>query len=315
MTNLVTGGAGFIGSYLVERLLEVDEGVRVLDAFEHAQKPRWHDDPRVEVVHGDLRDSHSVSRAVEGVERVFHLGGLCGSRSSMSQSRRWIESNVGGTAMLLDQMEAHRVSRLIFASSAAVYGGSTGSLLSEDRPPRPVSNYGATKLGAEGLISAWHHGGGGSAVVARLFNVYGPGQRPGRAVSHFLAAAKRNRPVPLFGDGRTTRDYVHVRDAVSGLMHAGVKYIAPRTGTITVNIGTGTATPLMDLVQTMREVTGKPMKVELLTHQTGDPKHAVANANRAAVDLGWSAEVKLRDGLQETWEALRKPARPRPPRP
>lgn len=311
MKSLVTGGAGFIGSKLVDRLVADGEGVRILDAFNEGSVDRWVDDPRVEVIHGDLRDSHSVERAVQGVERIFHLGALCGSRPSMGDSRRWVETNVGGTALLLEQMDKHRVRRLIYASSAAVYGGSGGMLLREDRAPQPVSNYGATKLGAEGLISAWHHGGGGSAVVARFFNVYGPGQRKGRVVQHFMAAARRKRPIPIFGDGRTTRDYMHVQDAVSALMHAGVKYIAPRTGAVTVNIGTGRGTTLMELVQILREITGKPMNIELLTHQAGDAKHAVANVERASIELGWKSAVDLRDGLGRTWEALRSQSRPR----
>ena len=258
MNYLVTGGAGFIGSHIVRKLLEQGETVRVLDNFSTGKRENLEDlaeqfnGDRFEVIERDLRDAASVEESVRGVEVIFHEAAFVSVPQSMEEPQTCFDVNITGTSKLLDTARAAGVRRVVLASSAAVYGDSDALPLVEETLPQPLSPYAVSKRVKEMYAELFTGSFGLEVVALRYFNVYGPRQRPdsmyAAAVPIFARRLLDGKPVTVFGDGGQTRDLINVHDVVRANLLASDHPSAP--GKI-FNICTGTETRLLDLLDVM----------------------------------------------------------------
>jgi len=291
-TALVTGGSGFIGRRLVHQLLARGTDVRVLDRQL----------PPIEVAAfvGDVRDAKLVDKAVHGVDTIYHLAAAVGARASVENASEVVDVNARGTALLLDAAERHGVDCVVLASSVAVFGDTSShpdGRADVNHPRRPVSPYGASKLAAEGLLWAFAASSPARTAVARLTSVYGPEAREDQAVGRFLKALQRGRTVSLFGDGTSTRDYLHVDDACRELRRAASQ--ASRQQPHVRHGATGVATSLRELVELLQEISGRSADLDVCHPQPGDPHTCLARPTDATLPGG--ARRSLRAGLEELW--------------
>lgn len=225
---LVTGGAGFIGSQLGERLLARGDSVHVLDNFDPFYDPALKrrnleslqraGGAKFSFQEGDIRDAKACKEALRGCDGVVHLAALAGVRPSIADPVRYMDVNVTGTQVLMQAIESKQVP-FVFGSSSSVYGGNTKVPFSEDDAvDRPVSPYAASKKAGEVICHAWHHLRGNAVTCLRFFTVYGPRQRPEMAIHHFTRCIATQKPLPFFGNGESRRDYTYVDDIVSGVV-------------------------------------------------------------------------------------------------
>ncbi len=300
VTVLVTGGAGFIGSQLVDRLLLAGETVRALDDFSTGRRENL--DPRAELCQGDIADEELVRKAVTGTDVVFHQAALTSVARSVERPFATATTNSDGTLMLLMAARDAGVRRVVFASSSSVYGG-TGPLPStEDGSVCPRSPYAVSKLAAEHYCRVFTELYGLGTVALRYFNVYGPRQSPTSAyaavVPLFIDALSSGRSPLLYGDGRQTRDFTFVDDVVDANL-AAARAPAEACGRV-FNVACGRAHSLLELL----EVLGSLMAVNAVpVHQQrrgGDVLHSLADVSAARDVLGFEAKVGFEEGLQRT---------------
>jgi nucleoside-diphosphate-sugar epimerase len=299
---LVTGGAGFIGSHLVDRLLSEEFEVTVLDDFStgRVQNISHHKNARdFHVVHGDIRDAEVVKNAVEDVDAVFHEAALVDVALSTEEPFLFNDVNVVGTLNLLKVCADSGIRRFVFASSAAVYGDSEPAKKSEDMLPRPISPYGVTKLAAENYVRVFGDLYGLETVSLRCFNVYGRRQGFGSSysgvITAFLSRLLNNQAPVIHGDGKQTRDFVNVGDVVSAKILALKSKNA--VGEI-FNIASGKAITIGDLAEILQRITDKEhLKPIFAEPRIGDIKHCLADISKAERLLGFHPEVKISDGL------------------
>jgi UDP-glucose 4-epimerase len=296
MHTLVTGGAGFIGSHLVDALLDRGDTVAVLDDLSSGRADRVPDGVPLHRV--DVTDAPAVAEAVaaERPEAVFHLAAQVDVRRSVADPAFDARVNVGGTAAVLEAARAAGARRVVLASTGgALYGDDAPLPTPEDSRLAPFSPYGASKAAAESYCGLYTRLHGLSTLVLRFGNVYGPRQDPhGEAgvIAIFAGAAVEGRPVTVFGDGTQTRDYVYVGDVAVGFLAA-----AGSEATGAFNIGTGIETSVLELVEAMGvEARHEPAR-------TGEVARSCLDVSRARAELGWSAQVRLDDGLRRTVEA------------
>lgn len=305
---LVTGAAGFIGSHLVDRLMADGHEVTGVDSFtgyySRERKERnlrlAMDAPRFELVEGDLL-SVDLGDFIGTADAVLHLAGEPGVRRSWGGNfGRYMERNVLTTQRLLEAVSGSDA-RFVYVSSSSVYGGDGGEPVAEDHPRRPASPYGTSKLAAEELVELYRRERGVSATVLRYFTVYGPRQRPEMALARFLFAARKGRPVEVFGDGGQVRDMTYVFDAVS----ATVAALEASPGVY--NVGGGTRATVNEMLETVRLVTGTEVEVRYGPTAAGDVRSTWADSRRAARELGYLPQTTLEDGIaaQAEW-ALRE---------
>lgn len=297
MRVLVTGGAGFIGSHLVEKLVSKGFNVRVLDDLSTGRLENLSTImDRIEFVRGDVRDPRAVSRAVRGVDIVYHLAARINVEESFEKPRLYWDVNVEGTRILLDEMEKAGVGRLVFMSSAAVYGEPKSLPVREDHPLNPMNPYGETKVEGEKLVGERVAGGAVKAVVVRLFNAYGPRQEGNPyagVVQKFVERVSRGQPPVIFGDGLQTRDFIYVEDVADALVFLGEKI----EGSIVLNLGTGVETRIIDLARLVLEIYGlNGVDPVFAPARRGDVRRSVADISRIR-RLGWSPRYDLRSGL------------------
>ncbi|MFK7742611.1 MAG: GDP-mannose 4,6-dehydratase [Planctomycetota bacterium] len=316
---LVTGGAGFIGSHLSQRLLEEGSDVRVLDCIDSFYEPTLkranlelleqvaaRTGSSLEVVEGDLRDADVCRRALDGVGCLVHLAALAGVRPSLQDPIRYVDVNVTGTQTLLEQITDPAV-RVVFGSSSSVYGGNERVPFSEEHAvDRPVSPYAATKKAGEVLCYTWHHLHGNPVTCLRFFTVYGPRQRPEMAIHKFARMITNGETLPLFGDGTTRRDYTYVDDIVAGVLAAtqrvpsGAADAAGAGDPYRIyNLGGAATTSLSELVQLLEDALGQKAKIERLPDQPGDVRQTYADVSRAERELGYRSRTSLADGVQK----------------
>ena len=307
MRALVTGAAGFIGSSLVDALLESGVEVIGFDAFTgnyDATRKRANLEGALgrrgfRLVEGDLRHA-ALAPLLEGTTHVVHLAALPGVRASWGEAfRDYAEHNVVGTQRLLEAVRASgRVERLVAASSSSVYGMPRRFPTPEDEPPRPLSPYGVTKVATESLLQAYRASFGVPAVALRYFTVYGPRQRPDMGIHRFFEAARAGKPVTLFGDGKQTRDFTFVEDAVRATVAAMTRPVPEPA----YNVGGGHRVSLGDLLDSIAGVAGKPVARRHVEAQAGDPRDTSADTTLARRDLGYAPATALLDGLRRQWE-------------
>ncbi len=299
---LVSGGAGFIGSHLVDRLLAEGFEVWVLDDFSagRMENVSCHKDVReFHLVHGDVRDFGLVEKVVDGVDAVFHEAALVDVALSIENPVLFNEVNVVGTINLLRACLGSDVKRFVFASSAAVYGDSKPARKKEDMRPEPVSPYGVSKLAAESYVQVFNELYGLETVCLRCFNVYGPRQGFGSSysgvITAFLSRLLKGEPPVIHGDGKQTRDFVHVDDVVSANMLALEKENA--VGEV-FNIASGTAVSVCELAKILQKITNaEPLKPVFTEPRAGDIKHCSGDISKAEELLGFHPKIQLDDGL------------------
>ena len=298
---LVTGGAGFIGSHLVRRLVAAGARVRVLDLFTTGRRENLADVAgRIELIEGDVGDVATVRRAIAGVEYVLHLAALVSVPQSIDCPERNFEVNVVGTHNLLLAARDAGVRRLVFSSSCAVYGDHA-TPHHEDLPPRALSPYAAAKLGGEQLCRAFTHVYGLPTVCLRYFNVFGPFQDPSggyaAAIPRFITALLGGEQPCIYGDGRQSRDFVYVANVVeANLLACGAD--AAVGGVF--NIGTGHETNLLDLLAILEDVAGRRVSPLFAPPRAGDIVRSYGDITRARAALDYRPRITLAEGLRET---------------
>jgi UDP-glucuronate 4-epimerase len=304
MNVLVTGGAGFIGSHLVERLLGEGHRVVCLDNFDDFYDPalkrrnlaRALQDPSFKLVERDLRDEGGLIKilAREKIDGVAHLAARAGVRPSVQNPALYADVNIRGTICLLEACRENGVRRFLFASSSSVYGNSSQVPFSEDDPVNhPISPYAATKKAGELLCHTYYHLYGMDVACLRYFTVYGPRQRPEMAIHHFTRSIQEGRKISLFGDGSSRRDYTYIDDAVDGTVAA----LFREHGFQIYNIGESQTISLGELIRAIEEQAGKKAILEYLPEQPGDVRQTFADIRKAKEQLGYNPQTKIREGL------------------
>lgn len=305
MRVLLTGGAGFIGSHLLAALLQRGDEVVCLDNFapfyprecKERNLAEVGESPRLRVVEGDVCDVAALEALFceERPELVLHLAAKAGVRPSIADPAGYLNVNACGTLNVLQMALKYGVRRLVFTSSSSVYGGLTQLPFNENQNTvRPLSPYAASKLAAEVFCHAFHHVHRLPIVILRLFTVYGPRQRPDLAISKFAQLIERGEPLPLFGDGQSSRDYTHVNDIVRGILAAAGSDLQYAT----INLGRSHPVTLLELVETLGRVLGKHPQVEFHPAQPEDMPHTYADISLAKRLLGWEPQVELEEGLR-----------------
>jgi UDP-glucose 4-epimerase len=303
MKALVTGGAGFIGSHLSERLLQQGAEVVAVDCFtDYYPRPIKERNlqgllgrPKYRFIEGELA-AVDLPAILNDVTHVFHLAAQAGVRRSWgSDFKTYTTLNVDATQILLEACVGRPIERVVYASSSSVYGDEVSLPMLEDAVPRPVSPYGVTKLAAEHLCNLYFVNHRVPTVSLRYFTVYGPRQRPDMGFHRFFTAVLADRPVVQFGDGLQTRDFTFVADAVSATAAAAVRG-AP--GGV-YNIGGGSRVTLREVFEMIGRVTGRPLRIDHQPEQKGDMRDTYAETSRARADLGFAPSVSLEEGLRE----------------
>jgi UDP-glucose 4-epimerase len=306
MKALVTGAAGFIGSHLAERLVASGVSVLGIDSFDDYYPRELKEqnlvglrrEPAFTFIESPLAGV-PLRQLLDGVTHVFHLAAQAGVRKSWGRDFHvYTSNNIEATQLLLEACIDRPIERLVFASSSSVYGDHMPLPMREDARPQPVSPYGVTKLAAEQLCYLYHVNYGIPTVALRYFTVYGPRQRPDMGFYRFLRAAMCDEPLPLFGDGRQTRDFTFVADAVTATVAAATR---GRPATV-YNIGGGSRVELLEVFDLVHRITGHPLRVERLPAQRGDMRDTYADTTRARTDLGFAPTVTLEEGLRAQYE-------------
>ncbi|MEK6677139.1 MAG: NAD-dependent epimerase/dehydratase family protein [Planctomycetota bacterium] len=300
---IVTGGAGFIGSHLCERLLGDGHDVIALDNFDDFYDPQVKrrnlrsvaTHPKFRLLEGDIRDAEFVTRFIDDrIHAVIHLAARAGVRPSIEQPLLYQDVNVNGTLVLLEACRRHPHCKFIFGSSSSVYGNNVKVPFSEsDRVDDPISPYAATKRAGELLCYTYHHLYGIPMTCLRFFTVFGPRQRPDLAIHKFTRLIESGKPIPMYGDGSMKRDFTYVDDIVDGVCAALKTCDAYRI----YNLGNSHPLALRDLINVLQNSLGKPAKIEQLPPQPGDVERTFADIALARKDLGFEPRVNLEKGI------------------
>lgn len=303
MRVLVTGGAGFIGSHLVEGLLAAGHGIAILDDFNDYYDPQIKREniaavsKDVAIHHLDLRENAAVRNLFhrEKFEAIMHLAARAGVRPSIQYPQLYYDTNVNGTLHLLEAACVTGVERFVFASSSSVYGIAKTVPFSENlHLTQTISPYAATKIAGEFLCSTYSHLYGMRVVALRYFTVYGARQRPDLAIHQFTRRIHEGRPIDQFGDGTTRRDYTYIADIIQGTM-AALKYDGPLFDIF--NLGESETIQLKDLIAKIEDALGKKAKINQLPEQPGDVPLTCADISKARRLLGYKPTTQLSDGL------------------
>lgn len=309
---IVTGAAGFIGSHIVEKLLQHGEEVIGIDEFNDYYDPIFKRKnvailncfPGFRLIEENIQflDWQTL---LKDVEVVYHQAAQAGVRASWGKGfRTYTEQNINATQVLLEAAkDAQHLKSLVFASSSSVYGDAETLPTHEEINPLPVSPYGITKLAAEGLCRLYHKNFGVPCVSLRYFTVYGPRQRPDMAFHKFFRAVLQDEAIPIYGDGQQTRDFTFVSDVIAANLAAAT---TPEAVGEIFNIGGGSRVVLAEILDTMAEIVGKPIKRNYIEKAMGDARHTAADISKARKILGYQPQVSLRDGLMQEWQWVKK---------
>ncbi len=305
-TALVTGGAGFIGSHVARAFAEQGYAVRVLDDLSTGSRSNL--DPGWELLEADVRDASAVSEAAGGVSAVAHLAAFTSVPDSFARHADCTRTNVMGTWNVIEACLRHRVAKLVFASSSAVYAEHPDAPKKESDCPEPISPYGVSKLEGEHLLAIQHEARGLASVALRFFNVYGPRQPAdsayAAAVPIFMERGLRGETFTVFGDGRQTRDFVFVEDVAAAVLRA-----AESDATGVYNVGTGQAIEILELADTIQRLTGGKGAHRFEPLRPGDVRSSTADIARVTAALDWRPAWQLEKGLAATLEWYRGRAR------
>jgi len=304
MQILVTGGAGFIGSHLVDLLLMQNHQVVVLDNFSTGKLgnlPKANDALRI--VNGDIRRSETVETAIAGCDAIIHLAAVASVQASVDDPCGTHQVNLVGTLNLLEAAKKQGIKRFVYASSAAVYGDTQELPVSETTPLNPLTPYAADKLAGEYYIDFYRRQYGLEPVVFRFFNIFGPRQDPSSpysgVISIFLQRALAGQPITVFGDGEQTRDFVYVADLVR-LLEQAVNM--PDHIAEPMNVGNGEQTSLNQLLAAIQNFSNQPLDISYDAPRPGDIRHSCANNQRVRELMMFQNEYTIPEGLKRTWE-------------
>jgi nucleoside-diphosphate-sugar epimerase len=307
-THIVTGVAGFIGSNLAEKLLEQGDQVIGIDQFNDYYDPSLKRQnahilakyPEFKLIEADIQ-ALDWRQLLQGVEVLFHQAAQAGVRASWGDGfRQYTERNINATQIILEAAkETPSLQRMVFASTSSVYGNAETMPTPETLCPQPVSPYGITKLAAERLCWLYHQNFNVPVTALRYFTVYGPRQRPDMAFHKFFQAAIAGKPIGIYGDGKQTRDFTFISDAVAANLAAAV---VPEALGEVFNIGGGSRVVLLDVLDTMEKVIGKPIERLHQGLARGDARHTAADVTKARTILGYNPQVSLAEGLAQEWQ-------------
>jgi len=319
MEYLVTGGAGFIGSNLVEALLRRGDTVRVFDNFSTGKRenlaevcrelfsPEEADRSRLEIVEGDLRDRAAVAKAVDGARYVLHQAALPSVPRSVDDPLSSNDVNITGTLNLLVAARDAGVKRVVLASSSSVYGGAGPLPKQESMPTAPRSPYAVSKVACENYAGVFRAIYGMEAVCLRYFNIFGPRQDPlgfySAVIPKFIGLLLRNESPVIYGDGEQSRDFTHMANAVHANLLAASE---PRANGEIFNIGAGGQTTVTELATMLSEILGSSLPITYTDPRPGDVRHSYADISNAREILGYEPQVGFREGLEKTVDYFRR---------
>jgi UDP-glucuronate 4-epimerase len=305
---LITGGAGFIGSHLVDRLMaEGDWQITVVDDFNDFYEPSikraniaaHQSNPNFKLIEADIRDFDQLSQAFKqtSYDSIVHLAARAGVRPSLKQPRLYVETNINGTVNLLELARAQGVKQFIFGSSSSVYGTNAKVPFSEDDPIfNPISPYAATKAAGELICHTYARLYDMRIVCLRFFTVYGARQRPDLAIHKFAKLISAGKPIPVFGDGTTRRDYTYVDDIIAGV-RAAIDYDQSRYEII--NLGESRTVDLRELISLLENALGRTAEIDRQPPQPGDVPQTFADIHKARRLLGYDPQTQIEAGIQK----------------
>jgi UDP-glucuronate 4-epimerase len=311
---LITGGAGFIGSHLIDRLLATDvERITVVDDFNDFYNPaikrdnvREHQkDPRYSIHEVDIRDRAALEQVCNenNFDCVVHLAARAGVRPSLSEPQLYTETNINGTLNLLELARRHDIKQFVFGSSSSVYGINAKVPFSEDDPIRqPISPYAATKGAGELLCHTYSHLYGLRCICLRFFTVYGPRQRPDLAIHKFAKLISQHKPIPVFGDGTTRRDYTYIDDIIDGVT-AAIDY--DQSNYEVINLGESRTVELRELISLLEKELDTHAIIERQPPQPGDVPQTFADVSKARMLLNYEPKTPIEEGLHRFVEWFR----------
>ena len=307
MQILITGGAGFIGSTLADKLLSEGYRILVIDNFNDYYDVRLKEanvapnlnNKNYKLYRGDICDRELVEKIFKenNIEKVVHIAARAGVRPSLENPPEYIRSNIDGTINILENMKKYNVKKMVFASSSSVYGNCSAEKFSEDlKVTEPISPYAATKSACEQFLYTYSKLYDIKTVCLRFFTVYGPKQRPDLAIRKFIELIEKNEPIPVYGDGTTMRDYTFIDDIISGIC-AAIDY--DKTPYEIINLGGGSPVTLNKMIETIEEVLGKKAQINRLPMQPGDVNKTVSDITKAQKLLGYNPKTSFKDGIEK----------------
>jgi len=299
MKVLVTGGAGFIGSHIVKLLVRKGFEVTVYDNLSKSSSD--HLDPKAKFIKGDILDKESLIKALSGVDGVIHMASLIEVSESVKDPEGFAKNNILGSVTLLEAMRETKVKKIIFSSTASVYGDKPSNLpITEDSKVLAANPYGASKVAVENFLYSYHFNYGFDVVSLRYFNAYGPGEvhdPETHAIPNFVKAALAQEPIPLYWKGEQVRDFIYVDDLAEA--HVAVLDIE---GFNVFNVGTEKGIKIMEVIHMIADILGKDVKVEHLGERKGDVAATYASSYKLKKATGWQAKVNLKEVLEKTIE-------------
>lgn len=307
MNILITGGAGFIGSTLADKLIQENNKIFVIDNFNDYYDIKIKESnvknnlakPNYKLYKADICDRKVVSDIFEqnNIDVVVHIAARAGVRPSLENPLEYVRSNIEGTINILENMRKYNCKKIVFASSSSVYGNCTADKFSEDlKVTEPISPYAATKSSCEQFLYTYSKLYGINAICLRFFTVYGPKQRPDLAIRKFAELIEQDKPIPVYGDGTTMRDYTYIDDIVGGICSA-INY--NKTSYEIINLGGGSPVTLNQMIATIEKVLGKQAKIERLPMQAGDVNKTVSDITKAKKILGYSPKTSFEEGIKK----------------
>jgi len=308
MKVFITGGAGFIGSHIAEEYLLKNHHVTVYDNFSTGKMDNLQfatTNDKLKIIEGDTRDYPLLEQAIAGHDLIFHQAAIASVQQSIDNPRATFEVNAGGTLNVLESARKHKVGKIIFACSAAIFGDHPELPKSEVSPVKPISPYGADKYISETYLRLYSELYSIPTVALRYFNVFGPRQDPSSpysgVISIFTTRIKANQSVTVFGDGDQYRDFIFVKDVVQANMLAAEKN---STGFENYNVGYGKATSLNDLLDMLKQIYKKEISVEYLPPRQGDIRESVSDNRKLRDELGFVPRFTVKKGLEELTRSL-----------
>ncbi len=307
MNFLVTGGAGFIGSHVCERLLHQGHSVCILDDLNDFYDPKLKQQNLGDIqalggpfvlFKGDVADRETVDAvfASRKFDQVIHLAARAGVRPSLAEPALYQRVNVEGTVNILEAAHRHHVRKLVLASSSSVYGINSKVPFSEKDPIfTPISPYAASKLACEALGHVYHHVYGLDIVMLRFFTVYGPRQRPDLAIHKFARLIRSGKPIPVYGDGTTARDYTYIDDILEGILAC----VSREFGYEIFNLGESQTVTLQQLIEILETALGKKAFIDRLPPQPGDVPLTCADVTKARERLNYKPKFQIEDGIRK----------------
>lgn len=302
MKILVTGGAGFIGSHITKLLIDDSHEVVILDNLSKSHKKLV--DPRAKLIVGDITDPKKTSESLQGIDTVIHLAGLIVVPESVKHPELYAQTNVLGSVNLLDCMQKKNVKKIIFSSSACVYGEPKNLPITENEPLHPDNPYGASKASIEAFLQSYHAVFNFGVTILRYFNPYGPGELHNpetHAIPNFIKATLAKKPIPLYWKGEQVRDFIYIEDLARA--HTDVLNL---DGFNIFNIGTETGVKVKNVVNQIFKLVGYEVPINDLGKREGDVAANYASSAKIKKEVGWEAKTDMENGLRKTIDFFKK---------